>query len=115
MKSLAMDLLARVRAKVDRVIFFGLGLKVKATRAIRRRLGRVISRMGLKPKLLFGSKLRGRRRPRLPKGFECWCRLGSRFKFGFGSTKGGDVTGEDASGARVDSEIQRGLSREGML
>jgi hypothetical protein len=61
MKSLAIDLLARVRAEVDRVIFFGLGLKVEATRANRKRLGRVLSRMGLKPKLLFGSKLRARR------------------------------------------------------
>jgi hypothetical protein len=64
LKSLAMVFLARIRAEVDRVIFFGLGLKVDATRDIRSRLGRVLSRMGLKPKLLFGSNLRGRRKPR---------------------------------------------------
>ena len=64
MKSLVMEFLARVRAEVDRVIFFGLGLKVDVTRDIRRRLGRVLSPLGLKPKLLFGSKLRGRRKPR---------------------------------------------------
>jgi hypothetical protein len=64
LKSLAMVFLARIRAEVDRVIFFGLGLKVDTTRDIRSRLGRVLSRMGLKPKLLFGSNMRGRRKPR---------------------------------------------------
>jgi hypothetical protein len=59
MKSLAMVFLVRIRAEIDRVIFFGLGLKVNATRDIRNRLGRVLTRMDLKPKLLFGSKLRG--------------------------------------------------------
>jgi hypothetical protein len=54
-----MVFLVRIRAEIDRVIFFGLGLKVNATRDIRNRLGRVLTRMDLKPKLLFGSKLRG--------------------------------------------------------
>ena len=63
-KSLAMEFLARVKAEVDRIIFFGLGLKVDATRDIRRRLGWVLSRLGLKPKLLFGFKLTRRRTPR---------------------------------------------------
>ena len=59
LRSLVMDFLAKVRAEVDQVIFFGLGLKVDASSDIRRRMGRVFSRLGLKPKLLFGFKLRG--------------------------------------------------------
>jgi hypothetical protein len=51
LRSLAMDFLAKVRAKVDRVLFFGLGLKINASRDIRKRMGRVFSRLGLKPKL----------------------------------------------------------------
>jgi hypothetical protein len=62
LRSLAMDFLAKVRAVVDRVIFFGLGLKVDASSDIRRRMGWVFSRLGLKPKILFGLKLRGRRK-----------------------------------------------------
>jgi hypothetical protein len=61
-RSLAKDFLAKIRSKVDRIIFFGLGLKVDASSGIRRRLGRVLSRLGLKPKLLFGDKWRGRRK-----------------------------------------------------
>jgi hypothetical protein len=53
---LARDFLAKIKAEVDRIIFFGLGLKVDALSGIRRRLGRVLSRLGLKPKLLFGDK-----------------------------------------------------------
>ena len=57
LRSLAMEFLAKVRAKVDRVIFFGFGLRVKASTDIRRRLSRMLSRLGLKPKLLHGFKL----------------------------------------------------------
>jgi hypothetical protein len=60
LRSLAMELLAKVRAEVDRVIFFGLGLKINTLTDIRRRLGRVFSRLGLKPKLLHGFNLKGR-------------------------------------------------------
>jgi hypothetical protein len=63
LRCLASDFLAKVRAEVDRVLFFGLGLKVDASSAIKRRMGRVLSRLGLKPKLLFELKWRGRRRP----------------------------------------------------
>ena len=63
LRCLANDFLAKIRAEVDRVLFFGLGLKVDASSAIKRRMGRVLSRLGLKPKLLFGFKWRGRRRP----------------------------------------------------
>jgi hypothetical protein len=60
MKHLARVFLAKLRAEVDRVIFFGLGLKLKETMGIRRKMARVFSRLGLKPKLLFGFN--GRRR-----------------------------------------------------
>jgi hypothetical protein len=62
LRSLAMEFLAKLRAKVDRVIFLGLGLKINASKDIKRRLGRVSSRLGQKPKLLHGSILRGRRK-----------------------------------------------------
>jgi hypothetical protein len=42
-----------MRAELDRVIFFGLGLKIKASRDIRKRMVWVFSRLGLKPKLLL--------------------------------------------------------------
>jgi hypothetical protein len=61
-RSLAREFLMKIRAKVDRIIFFGLGLKVDESRGIRRRLGQVLSRLGLKPKLLFRDKWRGRRK-----------------------------------------------------
>jgi hypothetical protein len=61
-RSLVRDFLAKIRAEVDRIIFFRLGLKVNASSGIQRRLGRVLSRLGLKPKLLFGDKWRGRRK-----------------------------------------------------
>jgi hypothetical protein len=51
---------AMFRAEVDRVIFFGLDLKINALSDIRTRMGRVFSPLGLKLKLLFGFKLRGR-------------------------------------------------------
>jgi hypothetical protein len=63
LRCLANDFLAKIKAEVDRILFFGLGLKVDALSAIKRRMGRVLSRLGLKPKLLFGFKWRGRRRP----------------------------------------------------
>jgi hypothetical protein len=58
------DFLAKVRAEVDRILFFGLGLKIGASKDIRRRMGRLFSQLGLKPKLLFGFKRRGRRKSR---------------------------------------------------
>jgi hypothetical protein len=58
-KSLERDFLAKIRAEVNRIIFFWLGLKVNVSSGIRRRFGRVLSRLGLKPKLLFGDKWRG--------------------------------------------------------
>jgi hypothetical protein len=60
LRQLAMDFLAKVRAEVDRILFFGLGLKIGPSRDIRRRMGRLFSQLGLKPKLLFGFKQRGR-------------------------------------------------------
>jgi hypothetical protein len=60
MKRLAREFLAKLRAEVDRVIFFGLGLKLKKTMGIRRKMARVFSRLGLKPKMLLGFN--GRRR-----------------------------------------------------
>jgi hypothetical protein len=62
LRSLAVEFLAKVRAEVDRVIFFGLGLKLNVSKDIRRRLGLVFSQLGLKPKLLHGFHLRGRRK-----------------------------------------------------
>jgi hypothetical protein len=64
LRSLANDFLAKVRREVDRVLFFGLGLKIDVSSDIRRRLGQVLSRLGLKPKLLFGLNVRGRRQTR---------------------------------------------------
>ena len=64
LSSLANDFLVKVRVEVDQVLFFGLGLKVDTLSDIRRRLGQVISRLGLKPKLLFGLNVRGRRQTR---------------------------------------------------
>jgi hypothetical protein len=54
LRSLAMEFLAKVRAEVDRVICFGLGLKINASKDIRSRLGRVFSRLGLKPSFFIG-------------------------------------------------------------
>jgi hypothetical protein len=54
LRSLAMEFLAKLRTEVDRILFFGLGLKIKATRDTRRRMVQVLSRLGLKPKLLIG-------------------------------------------------------------
>ena len=42
----ALRSLAMVRAEVDRVLFFGLGLKVDASSDVRRRMGWVFSRLG---------------------------------------------------------------------
>jgi hypothetical protein len=53
-RSLAMEFLAKLRTKVDRILFFGLGLKIKAFRDIRRRMVQALSRLGLKPKILVG-------------------------------------------------------------
>jgi hypothetical protein len=61
-RCVATDFLAKVRAEVDRVLSFGLGLKIDASCDIKRRIGRALSRLGLKPKLLFGLKWRERRR-----------------------------------------------------
>jgi hypothetical protein len=64
LRRLTMEFLGKIRAEVDRVICFGLGFRVKASRELRKRMGWVFSRLGLKPKLHFGRKLRGRRKPR---------------------------------------------------
>jgi hypothetical protein len=61
-RCVATDFLAKVRAEVDRVLSFGLGLKIDASCDIKRRIGQALSRLGLKPKLLFGLKWRERRR-----------------------------------------------------
>jgi hypothetical protein len=63
LRRLAMEFLVKLRVEVDRVICFGLGFKFKASRDIRKRMGWVFSRLGLKPKLHFGFKLRGRHKP----------------------------------------------------
>jgi hypothetical protein len=65
LRTLAMEFLGKFRAEVDRVICFGLGFGVKASRAVRRRMGWVFSRLGLKPKVQFGCKVLGRCKPRL--------------------------------------------------
>ena len=62
MRILAIEFLAKVRVEVDRVIFFGFGLKIKASRDTRKRMVWVFSWLGLKPKLLPGLNLRGRSR-----------------------------------------------------
>jgi hypothetical protein len=53
-RSLAMEFLAKLRTEVERILFFGLGLKIKASRDIRRRMVQALSRLGLKPKILVG-------------------------------------------------------------
>jgi hypothetical protein len=63
LRRLAMEFMGKFRAEVDRFICFGLGFRVKASRDIRKRMGWVFSRLGLKPKLHFGCKLRGRSKP----------------------------------------------------
>jgi hypothetical protein len=64
LRTLAMEFLGKFKAEVDRVICFGLGFGVKASRAVRRRMGWVFSRLGLKPKVQFGCKMLGRCKPR---------------------------------------------------
>jgi hypothetical protein len=64
LRELAMDFLMKLRVEVDRVICFGLGFKIKATRDLRKRMGWIFSRLGLKPKLQFGFSLRGRCKPK---------------------------------------------------
>jgi hypothetical protein len=59
---LATDFLVKLRVEMDQVICFGLGFKLKTTRELRKRMGWVSSRLGLKPKHHFGFNLRGRRR-----------------------------------------------------
>jgi hypothetical protein len=58
---LVTDFLVKFRAEVDRVVCFGLGFKLKASRELRKRMGWVFSQLGLKPKHHFGFNLRGRR------------------------------------------------------
>jgi hypothetical protein len=65
LRTLEMEFLGKFRAVVDRVICFGLGFRVKASRDLRRRMGWVFSWLGLKPKFQFGCKMTGRRKPRL--------------------------------------------------
>jgi hypothetical protein len=54
LRNLAMEFLAKMRAEVDRILFLGLGLKLNASRDVRKRLGQVLFRLGLKHKLVFG-------------------------------------------------------------
>jgi hypothetical protein len=54
LRSQATEFLARMRAEVDRILFFGLGLKTIASRDVRKKLGRALSRLGLKHKLTLG-------------------------------------------------------------
>jgi hypothetical protein len=56
MRSLAMEFLAKLRTEVDWILFFGLGLKIKASRDIRRRMVQALARLGLKPKILVGKR-----------------------------------------------------------
>jgi hypothetical protein len=56
LRSLAMEFLAKMRAEVDQILFFGLGLKLNASRDVRKRLGQVLSWLGLKHKLIFGRR-----------------------------------------------------------
>jgi hypothetical protein len=65
MRSLAMEFLAKLRTEVDRILFFGLGLKIKASRDIRRRMVQALTRLGLKPKVLVGR----RKHKRMASGF----------------------------------------------
>jgi hypothetical protein len=53
---LATTFLAKVRAEVDRILFFGLGLKLNATRDVRKSLGRALSYLGLQFKLILGRR-----------------------------------------------------------
>ena len=62
LRSLAMEFLAKIRAEVDRVVFFGLGLKISASRDIRKMMAQVFSGLGLKPKPILGFNLKGRRK-----------------------------------------------------
>jgi hypothetical protein len=56
LRSLAMEFLAKLRTEVDQILFFGLGLKIKASRDIRRRMVQALSWLGLKPKILIGRR-----------------------------------------------------------
>jgi hypothetical protein len=58
LRSWAMEFLGKFRAEMDRVICFGLGFRVKASKDLRRRMWWVFSRLGLKPKDQIGSKWR---------------------------------------------------------
>jgi hypothetical protein len=64
LRTLVMEFLRKFRAEVDRVICFGLGFRVKASRDLRRRMGWVFARLGLKSKVQFGCKMTGRCKPR---------------------------------------------------
>jgi hypothetical protein len=54
MRSLAMEFLAKLKTEVDRILFLGLGLKIKVSRDRRRRMVQALSRLGLKPNILDG-------------------------------------------------------------
>jgi hypothetical protein len=56
LRSLAMEFLVKLRTEVDQILFFGLGLKIKASRDIRRRMVQALSWLGLKPKILIGRR-----------------------------------------------------------
>jgi hypothetical protein len=107
LRSWAMEFLGKLKAKMDRVICFGLGFRVKASRDLRRRMGWVFSRLGLKPKDQIGSKMRGKRKPRSqikvgsgrgvsgPKGF--WVKAGSGQRGGFNGVCPG-IAGDQLAG-----------------
>jgi hypothetical protein len=59
LRRLTMEFLRKIRVEVDRVICFGLGFRVKASKELRKRMGWVFSRLGSKPKFHFGRELRG--------------------------------------------------------
>jgi hypothetical protein len=117
LRSLAVEFLAKVRAEVDRVIFFGLGLKLNVSKDIRRRMGRVFSQLGLKSKLTHGFHLRGRRKRCLRPVTRVKADGGSEWVPGSDPGQGGsssekeeeatgsvDVRGEGVSGAAAEKK-----------
>jgi hypothetical protein len=85
LRSLAMEFLAKMRVEVDHILFFGLGLKLNVSRDVRKRLGQVLSWLGLKHKLIFGRCQTKRKayglvlRPK-PLVFNSWVKPVERFE-----------------------------------
>jgi hypothetical protein len=118
-RSLAREFLAKIRVEANRIIFFGLGLKVDASSGIRRRLGRVLSQLGLKPKLLFGDKWRGRRkacglRPR-PRSLTVPVRIFSKVESSLRDLPEGSVfvAAPTSKTSPAKSWLWRGILRQG--